>query len=266
MSSAPEREPDNLSDAPLVQPLLVHLEELRWTLIKSLAALAVAMIGCFIFAPDLLRLVIWPLQRVTGDASAYLRTLEVAGGFTLAMRLALYAGLVVACPLILYFIGQFVLPALTRQERALLWPAFSAGAGMFLLGVAVAYFVAIPAGLRFFLHFNERLGIRSEWTIDNYVAFVTHMFLAFGLCFELPLVILVLAKLGIVTHEFLRQKRPQVLVAILVVSAFVTPTTDPFNMALLAGPMYLLYEACVWIAWLLERRRRRATSELTSVP
>lgn len=265
MSWAQDHEPNNSTETAPVQPLLEHLEELRWTLVKSLAAVAVAMLGSFIFAPNLLRLIIWPLQRVTGDASVYLRTLEVAGGFTLAMRLALYAGLVLACPLVLFFIGQFVLPALTRQERNLLWPTFTAGAVMFLLGCAMAYFIVIPAGLRFFLHFNERLGIRSEWTIDNYVAFVSHMLLAFGLCFELPLVILVLAKLGIVTHEFLRQKRPQVLVAILVVSAFVTPTTDPFNMALLAAPMYVLYEACVWIAWLWERRRR-AESPVGSVP
>lgn len=265
MSTASECDPDNGPDAPLVQPFLTHLEELRWTLIKCIVAVGMAMMVCFVFAPHLLRLMIWPLQRVTGDASAYLRTLEVAGGFTLAMRMALYAGLVLASPLVLYFVGQFVLPALTRQERALLWPAFSAGAGMFLLGAAMAYFVVIPAGLRFFLHFNERLGIRSEWTIDNYVAFTTHMLLAFGLCFELPLIILVLAKLGIVTHEFLRQKRPQVLVVILVVAAFVTPTTDPFNMALLAAPMYLLYEACVWIAWLLGRRRQ-AGSQAPSIP
>ncbi len=237
----------------LVQPFLAHLEELRWTLIKSVLVLAVAMVGSFIFAPQLLHIIIWPLSRVTEDSSQYLRTLEVAGGFTLAMRLALYAGLIIACPLILYFIGQFIIPALTSRERSLLWPAFTAGAGLFLVGAALAYFFVIPAGLRFFIDFNERLGIRSEWTIDNYVGFVAHMVLAFGLCFELPLVILILAKLGIVTHEFLRQKRPHVVVVIMIVAAFVTPTTDPFSMAMLAVPMYALYEACVWIVRWMER-------------
>ncbi len=251
-SPSPDAEPS------LVQPFLAHLEELRWTLIKSVAALGLAMVGSFIFAPQLLRLIIWPLRRVVEDPTQYLRTLEVAGGFTLAMRLALYAGLIIACPVMLYFIGEFIIPALTSRERGLLWPAFTAGAGLFLAGAALAYFFVIPAGLRFFIEFNERLGIRSEWTIDNYVGFVAHMMLAFGLCFELPLVILVLAKLGIVTHEFLRQKRPHVVVIILIVAAFVTPTTDPFSMAMLAVPMYALYEACVWIARWMERRKGNA--------
>jgi len=259
MSDAPPPEslppPDDSADGSLLQPFLAHLEDLRWTLIKSVGALATTMVVSFIFAPQLLRLITWPLQRITSDSSQYLRTLEVAGGFTLAMRLALYAGLILACPLILYFVGQFLLPALTRREKGMLWPAFAAGAGLFGAGAALAYFFVIPAGLRFFIEFNERLGIRSEWTIENYVGFVTHMILAFGLCFELPLVILVLAKLGIVTYEFLRQKRPHVVVLIMIVAAVVTPTTDPFNMAMLAVPMYLLFEACVWIVRWMERRR-----------
>jgi sec-independent protein translocase protein TatC len=245
-----------------VKPFLEHLEDLRWMLIKSIAALGVAMVVCFVFAPGLLAVIIWPLRRVTGDPSPFLRTLEVTGGFTLSMKLALYAGAVLASPFLLYFLAEFILPALTPREKRLLTPAFSAGVGLFVAGVALAYFVVIPAGLGFFIRYNERLGIRSEWTIDNYVAFVSHMCLAFGLCFELPLVILVLAKLGIVTHEFLRQKRPYMIVLVFLVAALVTPTTDPLNQTLLAAPMILLYEACVWITWWTERRRRVTASRV----
>ena len=224
-------------------------------LIKMIAALGIAMVICFSFAQRLLTVIIFPLRRVTENPEPFLRTLEVTGGFTLAMKLALYAGIVIACPFLLYFLAQFILPALTPREKGLLAPAFAGGTGLFLFGAALAYFVVIPAGLNFFIEYNKYLGIRSEWTIDNYVSFVSHMVLAFGICFELPLVVLILAKLGIVTHEFLRQKRPYVIVLIFIIAAVITPTTDPFNQTLLAGPMVILYEACIWIARIMEKRR-----------
>ncbi len=239
-----------------LKPFLDHLEDLRWMLIKMIVALGLSMFACLFFARQLLAVIIWPLQRVTADPKPFLRTLEVTGGFTLAMKLALDAGLIIACPFLLYFLAQFILPALTPKEKGLLTPAFTAGTGLFLAGVALAYFAVIPAGLRFFIQYNEYLGISSQWTIDNYVSFVSHMMLAFGICFELPLVVLILAKLGIVTHEFLRQKRPYVIVIIFIVAAVITPTTDPFNQCLLAVPMVVLYEACIWIAWWMERRKQ----------
>lgn len=258
------REPDLLpSEEPteepsVLKPFLDHLEDLRWMLIKMLAVLGIAMVLCFSFAQHLLAVIIHPLKRVTQNPEPFLRTLEVTGGITLAMKLALYAGIVLACPFLLYFLAAFVLPALTQKEKQLLTPAFVSGTALFLAGVALAYFVVIPTGLNFFIEYNKYLGIRSEWTIDNYVSFVSHMMLAFGLCFEMPLVVLILAKLGIVTHEFLRQKRPYVIVLIFCLAALVTPTTDPLNQTLLAGPMVVLYEACIWIARWMEQRKKRA--------
>ena len=139
-----------------------------------------------------------------------------------------------------------------------MWPVFASGVGLFLAGVALAYFAVIPAGLKFFLDYNQYLGIRSQWVIENYVSFVSHMCLAFGICFELPLVVLALAKLGIVTAEFLRQKRAYVIVIIFIIAAVITPTTDMVNQCLLAVPMCLLYEACIWIAWWMERQRAKS--------
>jgi sec-independent protein translocase protein TatC len=249
--------PDDDTGQPstILKPFLDHLEDLRWMIIKMIAMLSAAMLLSFFFARQLLAVVIWPLQRVTGDPSAFLYTLEVTGGFTLAMKLALYAGIVLACPFLLYFLAEFILPALTPKEKSLLTPAFTSGTVLFLAGVCLGYFIVIPAGLRFFLDYNKYLGISTRWTVDNYVSFVSHMCLAFGICFELPLVVLVLAKLGIVTYEFLRQKRPYVIVIIFIVAAVITPTTDPFNQSLLAVPMVVLYEACIWIARWMERRK-----------
>ncbi|NQU10097.1 twin-arginine translocase subunit TatC, partial [bacterium] len=133
----------------VVKPFLDHLEDLRWMLVKMFSVVGVAMVGCFWFARELMSVMIWPLERVTGgDAKPYLRTLEVTGGFMLAMKLALWTGIIIAGPLLMYFLGQFLLPALTRQEKRLLWPAFAAGGGLFIGGVALAYFAALPAGLR----------------------------------------------------------------------------------------------------------------------
>ena len=242
----------------MFKPFLDHLEDLRWMIIKMVVALSLTVLLSFFFAKELLAVLVWPLKRVTDNPQPFLRTLEVTGGFTLAMTLSLYAGIVIACPFLLYFLAQFILPALTRRERGLLTPAFTAGALLFLAGVALAYFAVIPAGLSFFIEYNKYLGIRSEWTIDNYVSFVSHMTLAFGVCFELPLVVLILAKLGIVTHAFLRQKRPYVIVLIFIIAAVITPTTDMVNQCLLAIPMCFLYEACIWIAWWMERKKARA--------
>jgi sec-independent protein translocase protein TatC len=241
-----------------IKPFLEHLEDLRWMLVKMTVTLVIAMLLSFFFARELLQVVIWPLQRVTMDPKEYLWTMEVTGGFMLAMKLSLYTGLILACPLLLYFLTDFLLPALTRKEQRLLAPVFAAGVGLFLAGVALAYFAVIPSGLRFFIEYNSYLGIQSRWTVDNYVSFVSTMCLAFGVCFELPLVVLALAKLGVVTSRFLRDKRSYIVVIIMVVAALVTPTTDPFNMAMLAVPMYLLFEACIWIAWWMERKEAAA--------
>ena len=253
----PSDESQEESSGSMLKPFLEHLEDLRWMLIKMFAALGIAMTLSFFYARELLAVIIWPLRRVTEKPDEFLYTLEVTGGFTLAMKLALYAGIVLSCPFLLYFLAQFILPALTPKEKSLMTPVFAAGVGLFAAGVALGYFVVIPAGLRFFLDYNKYLGVSSRWTVDNYVAFVSHMCLAFGICFELPLVVLALAKLGIVTAGFLRQKRPYVIVIIFIIAAVITPTTDPLNQSLLAIPMCVLYEACIWIAWWMQRGKRR---------
>ena len=260
-SREPELLPPDDSSSESVKPFLEHLEDLRWMLIKMIVALGMAMILSFFFARPLLAVILWPLQHATQNPEAFLRTLEVTGGLNLAMKLSFYAGTIIASPFLLYFLAEFILPALTPKEKGLIAPVLAVGVGLFFTGVALAYFLVLPAGLKWFLDYNAYLGIRSEWVIDNYVSFVSHMTLAFGLCFELPLVVLALAKLGIVTGEFLRQKRPYVVVIIFIVAGIITPTTDPLNQSLLAIPMCLLYEACIWIAWGMEKKKVRSTKE-----
>ena len=258
---SPPGQQEEESSGSVLKPFLEHLEDLRWMLIKMIAALGIAMLLSFVYARELLTIIIWPLRRIAEKPEEFLYTLEVTGGFTLAMKLAMYAGVVLACPFLLYFLAEFILPALTPKEKSLMMPVFASGVGLFAAGVALGYFVVIPAGLRFFLEYNKYLNISSRWTIDNYVSFVSHMCLAFGICFELPLVVLALAKLGIVSAKFLREKRPYVIVLIFIIAAVITPTTDMVNQTLLALPMCLLYEACIWIAWWMERKAQRKRAD-----
>jgi sec-independent protein translocase protein TatC len=180
-----------------------------------------------------------------------------AESFFTAMKLALYAGLIVAFPLIFYFLLEFVMPGLTDREKKLLWPALAIGFGLFLAGVFLAFFFVVPNTLQFFHVFgNDIDGTRDQWTVADYVTFVTTFSLIFGASFELPVVVLVLVKLGLLTSEFMRRTRAWAIVIIVVVAAIITPTGDPGTLASLALPMIVMYEACIWIAVWLERKER----------
>lgn len=234
----------------LIKPFLDHLEDLRWTLIKSLVTVAVSMGLCLVFVKQIIRLVELPLlwSGLTDDPSKFLRNLGVVDSFTIAFKVGLLGGLLLSLPLLLYFIGQFVLPALTRRERAYLWPSFASGAVMFLLGVAFCFFLLIPKTLQVSYEFGEFLGFRAEWTIQSYIGFVMQFALGMGVAFEMPVIILLLVKIGVLSHSSLKRFRPHVIVVNFIVAAVVTPTTDILSMGMVAIPMIVLYEACVWLA------------------
>jgi sec-independent protein translocase protein TatC len=108
---------ESAKDSSMFKPFLDHLEDLRWMIIKMVVALSLTVLLSFFFAQELLAVLVWPLKRVTDNPQPFLRTLEVTGGFTLAMTLSLYAGIVIACPFLLYFLAEFILPALTQRAR-----------------------------------------------------------------------------------------------------------------------------------------------------
>ena len=129
---------------------------------------------------------------------------------------------------------------------------------LFGVGVSIAYFGMLPPALRVMLWFNDWMGIPVEFfQVSDYVRFVLILMAAFGICFELPVVLLGLGRLGIITSDQLRRGRRIAVVVLLIVAMVVTPTTDPFSQLILAVPLMLLYEACIWSIWLMERRARR---------
>ena len=240
------------------KPFLEHLEELRWTLVKMAATLIAGMGASFAFRNDLVRIVQRPLHQIDPQLVTRLQVLGVTDPLTIAFQLAFYAGIVLTFPLLLFFLAQFVLPALTRQEKKYVLPAITMGFGLFLTGVSFCYFFVLPQTLGFFFGFAKSLEWTPTWTVRDYFSFVTQITLAFGLAFELPVAVLLLVYLGFVSFDFLNRTRPFAIIIILCLAVVIAPTPDVLTFLSLGAPMCLLYEVCIWLAWLVERRRSRS--------
>ncbi|MEP2777230.1 MAG: twin-arginine translocase subunit TatC [Luteolibacter sp.] len=181
--------------------------------------------------------------------------------FMLSMKLAFFAGIVLAFPLLLMYVLQFVLPGLHQKERRVLWPAMTVGFGLFLGGVLFAYFLVLPKALLFFYEWSGDLGVSNDWRIGEYITFATQFTLLFGLSFELPVIIMVLVKLGLLTYDTMARTRTYAIVAIYVAAAIITPTPDIMTLNLMAVPMLILYEICIWLAYFDRKKQRVREAE-----
>ncbi len=188
-----------------------------------------------------------------GDVVA-MRSLNPTETFMLAIKLSVFAGIIISFPLLLYFILQFVMPGLKEKEKKALWPAMLIGFGLFLGGVFFCYFSVLPKTLDFFFNFSNGLGVQNEWRIGSYIAFTTQFTLIFGLAFELPVVVMTMVKIGILSYTTMRNTRSYAIITILVVAAIITPTGDAPTLLMLAGPMYILYEICIWLAYFSNKK------------
>ena len=249
----------DLPESETSKPFLEHLEELRWMIVKMAMTLAVAMVVCFAFRSTLVRVLQAPLHDV-GSQIGTLKALGITDSIVISFHLAFYAGIVVSFPLLLYFLAQFVLPALTAVEKRFLFPAIFVSFALFLLGVLVCYSWLLPKTILFFFHDTESLGWAPTWTVQQYYSFVTRFTIGFGLAFELPVVVLALVRFGLVTYRFMARTRPYAVVLIFILATIITPTPDILTLVALALPMCLLYESCIWIAWLMERRSSKSVA------
>ena len=247
----------DLPESETSKPFLEHLEDLRWTVVKMAMALLGAMIVCFLFRHRLVTIMQAPLHDIDPQVGA-LKALGITDSIVISFRLAFYAGIVIAFPLLLYFLAEFVLPALNAVEKRFLFPAIAGSFGLFLLGVLVCYFWLLPKTILFFFRDTRSLGWTPTWTVQEYYSFVTKFVLGFGLAFELPVVVLALVYFGLITYKFMARTRPYAVVLIFILAAIIAPTPDLLTLIAMALPMSLLYESCIWIAWLMERRSARA--------
>ena len=224
-----------------VMPLMEHLKEMRTRLIWIFAVLFVTTAISFLFAKQAFVILMVPL----GDAKLQaLRPTETLGNY---MKVALLSGLILAMPMIVYQVGRFILPGLTKKEIKYLIFLVPGATLCFLTGVAFAYFIMLPASIGFLQTFMADL-IEQQWTVGDYLSFVTALLFWIGVAFELPLFVYFLAKAGIIDAQTLRKNRKYALVVIAILAAVITPTVDPLNMALVMGPLIVLYELGVILA------------------
>ena len=243
------------ADGDVIKPFLEHMEDLRWTIVKIVVVQVVAMILAFTFRTDLVQLLNAPLGRVAPDLGKKLITRGIADSFIISLELAFFAGIALAFPFHVYFIAEFVLPALTRKEKRYLLPGIAAGFVLFLAGVIVAYFFILPPTLAFFWKDAHAMEFNPLWDARTYFSFAAWLCFGFGLMCELPVVVLLLALLGFVDASLLRRTRPYAVTIILVLTIIIAPTPDPMTFITLATPVVLLYEMCIWVVWLLDRRK-----------
>ena len=247
-------------------PLLDHLVELRARLITALAALVIAFIACFAFADPLFQFMVQPFKAAMAQVhpervheAIQLVYTGAFGFFGVKMTIALFAAIVVSFPIVAWQAYAFIAPGLYKRERAAVAPFLLAAPVMFLAGGAFVYFVAMPFALEFALHQEVvQDGVRVSYLpkVEEYLGLVTTLILAFGLMFQMPVVLALLARVGLVSASMLRKGRRYAIVGIAAFSALVTPP-DPLSMTLMTIPLYGLYEISIWLVWLIERAQAK---------
>ncbi len=231
--------------------IIEHLEELRARLLWAVASFAVATALSLLFVERILNLLIRPVGQVV-----FLAPTEA---FFVRLKVAALAGVFLSLPVVVYQIWRFVAVGLTRAERRYTLSLLPASVLLFVGGAAFAFFAILPVGVRFLLGYRTETLVPMI-SIGAYTSFATAFVLAFGLVFQLPIVILFLARLGIVTPATLAAGRRYALLGIVVASAILTPGTDVFSQLLMAIPTYLLYEASIWVARIFAPRAARQES------
>ncbi|MEA2064241.1 MAG: twin-arginine translocase subunit TatC [Gemmatimonadota bacterium] len=241
-------------------PFLDHLEEFRKRMLWCLGTIFVGIIVGFYLNSqyDLLEFLAQPVKPFLPTGK--LLIIRPTEGFMIALKISFGFGLLVASPMIMYHIWAFVAPALLSKERKVVLPLFIASIFMFVLGAVMAYYITLPLAMAFFSKF-QYASTDFQPTAQYYLDIAIKMIFFTGIVFELPIVIMMLARFGIVSPNFLRSKRRHAIVAIFIVCMAVTPP-DPGSMVLVAVPMIFLYELSVWIAIIVTRKREKELEEV----
>lgn len=242
-----------------------HLEDLRWTLVKSVAAFLVCACLIGFFLKEFNDVILWPLNVVKAENPTMvidLGTTSIMEGFSVVIQMCGMGGFIMAMPFILFFVGQFVAPALTEKELKLVLPVCLSALLLFLLGCAFSFFLLVPSTLRVSVQLNEMFGYAMRWTPGSYYSLLLWLVAGVGASFEFPLVIVLLVWLGLMTTAFLRKYRRHAIVLIFIIAAVVTPTPDPVTQTMFAAPLYILFEIAILVGGRVEKARRKRVAEL----
>ena len=240
-------------------PLMEHLVELRKRLVWSFIALGIAFAVCFKFAGEIFAFLVQPLIDGFGEGQGRLVYTKLYGAFFTEIRVALFAAFFLAFPIIASQLWLFVAPGLYAKEKRAFLPFLIATPILFLLGAALAYYVVMPTAIRFFLGWEGQIeGIQQEAlpAMGEYLSFVMHFILAFGISFLLPVLLMLLERAGIVTRAQLAGGRRYAVLVAFVIAAVATPP-DILSQFMLAIPLIILYEIALIAIWFTERKRSK---------
>lgn len=243
---------------------LDHLDELRQTLVKSAVVFVVfaSLIGFFL--KEFNDVLMWPLNTVrasTPDMVLELSTRAPMEGFSIIMQMCMMGGLMMASPFILFFIGQFIAPALSERELKTVLPVCGTAMVLFMLGAAFSFFLLVPSTLKVAWEINQFLGYNALWTPQSYHSLVMWLVLGVGASFEFPLLIVLAVYLGFLKVATLRKYRRHAIVVIFIVAAIVTPTPDPVTQLMMATPLYILFELAIIAGARVEKHKLAAELE-----
>lgn len=244
------------------QPFLEHLEAFRHMLFRCLITVGIMTLLCIPFAQPILGWLQAPLEKAAGARGTEfeLITTSPIEGFVQVVKVVFATAVLISLPLLIFFIAQFVLPGLKPKERKALAFGGVFGSLLFAGGAALCYFISLPVAVNIMFYFNETLGTAAYWKIEKYLGFVMHLLIGFGLAFELPLILILLGRMGLVSVAQLRSHRRHVFVGILVLAMVLTPP-DIITQLQMTIPLYLLYECCIGVLRIFERREQKRGNE-----
>jgi len=239
---------------------LDHLGELRKRLLWSFLAILVFFIPAYAFSNEIFDFLMKPLIENLPEGSSLIFT-RPAEGFTTYLRVSFFASVLLAVPFILYQAWKFVAPALYKKEKQIIIPFIFFGSLFFLLGAAFCYYVASPPAFKFLLNEYSSEYVKAFPTISEALSFFMALIFGFGLVFEFPLIIFILARIGVVTSKWLREKRKYAIILSALLAAILTPTTDAISMMLMFVPIVVFYELGILVAWMFGKKKKEENIE-----
>jgi sec-independent protein translocase protein TatC len=242
----------------LEMPLTEHLEELRWRIVKAVAAIVIGFAISYLFADRLFAILTAPIRIVGEGTDLSMIGTGVAEAFFTKLKVSFVAGIFLASPALFYQAWRFIAPGLHGNERMYIIPFVIFGTFFFFAGAIFCYFTVFYIGYRFFLEQYQTIGIEPALRISEYLSFSSRLLLAFGITFELPVIAFFFARVGMIDHNSLIRPWRYALIFIMILAAILTPGPDIASQMLLATPLILLYGVSIVVAFFFHRREEPA--------